>query len=244
MKARISALLILILNCGLLSAQNKEVPDAIGELRKLMQAYRNVSQLSFDIGYYYSDSKNPAEVLDSLEGSCKMKGSSYWTTIDQTETLCSNGMVVVLYKEDQIMYLAKPSAAMQLGPLALADSFFAQKHLYNCTMTQDKAEKRIIVDFKDASVYKRVEYFIDRKSGFITRMVSTVRSEQMSDPAVRSLADSDSWSIVEMRMRNYKTQGLDEKTFDPGRYFKKEESGYVTLPPYDTYKIFIGSPNL
>ena len=104
MKKRLTVILILILNCGLLTAQDKVDQDAIGELRKLMQTYRQSDQLSFDIGYYYSDTKNPAEILDSLQGSCKLKGSSYWTTIDNTETLFSSGIVVVLYKDDQIMY--------------------------------------------------------------------------------------------------------------------------------------------
>ena len=155
-------------------------------------------------------------------------------------------MVEVLYKTDSIMYLAKPSASTQsANPFAVMDSFLSQKDQFTCRLVEEKSEDKIIVEFANAQPYKRLEYFINKKTGYINRMVMLVRSEEMYEQSARPQPTAEpSFSIVEMKFSNYRAKGLDEKDFDLGKYFKKEESGYVTLPPYNSYKIFIGTPNL
>lgn len=227
--------------------QQTDKQDAAQELKKLTQTYRDAGTLSFDVRYYYADEKAPAVYLDSVKGSCIMNGSRYRYTLDSTETIFSDNYVIVLYKEDELMYLAKPSAAApSINPVAMMDSFLAKKDQYTSSIIHEKNNKKIVFDFKENLPYKKAEYVIDNKTGFITKITSVVRTEMLLDPAVQGQAENSvsSYAIVEVMFDHYQKTKTDEKVFDVSRYFKKEADQYVALPPYDSYKIFIGTPNL
>jgi hypothetical protein len=213
-------------------------------LQKLAERYRTAAHLSFDVAYYYSADKTPAAYLDSLEGHFKMNGNHYWYEVAGTESLYSDQYAVVLYKEDKVMYLAKPAASVA-NPVSTLDNFLKADTLYTCRLVHQQQYDQLTIDFIGKGPYKRTDYFIDPQTGFIIRMVSLVRSELLYDPSALPAIDKDNaYAVVEMRFSHYRENSFDDKALDVAQYFKKEGKGFITVAPYETYKIFIGTPNL
>jgi len=237
-------IMLLLLTVTASNAQTTSTSEAKQLLQRLADKYRNAVHLSFDIAYYYAANKMPVTYLDSLQGHFKMNGNHYWFEVAGTESLYSDQYAVVLYKEDKLMYLTKPAANIT-NPVASLDDFLKADTLFTCSVTHEQDFDRLAIDFKGKSAYKRTEYYIDTHTGFITRMVSLVRSELLYDPSATPAIDqANAYSIVEMQFSHYLENSFDDKALDSAQYFKKEGKEYVTVAPYDTYKIFIGSPNL
>jgi hypothetical protein len=76
-------------------------------------------------------------------------------------------------------------------------------------------------------------------------MINVVRSDQLYDAAVQHMVDAEqSYAIVEAVYSNYRPENVDDGLFNISRYFKKEGDDYITVAPFDMYKIFLGTPNL
>jgi hypothetical protein len=92
--------------------------------------------------------------------------------------------------------------------------------------------------------YKTIEYEID-PSNFITKMKCIVQANELYDPSVKELIeDSDTYAIIETTFKNYKRSGVYTNQLDVKKYFKKEGNEFIPLPPFENYKIFLGSTNL
>ena len=232
------------LNCPVFSQiDNSQVAC---ELKKLSETYKAKPSLSFHISYYYADEQTPAIYLDSLKGSFKLHGNHFWYELNETEAMSGDNYIVMLFKEDQIMYLAKPgSEAKGLNPLSSLDSFVIDTNNVKGSIQEYQYERKISLSFTPGSKYKTIEYFISKETGLINRMINVVESGALFDENVQPLTNTNSsYAIVEIILSEYQTTEPAEKDFNTNRYFKKEGSDYVPVPPYESYKIFLGSPNL
>src|SRR5258708_9512938 len=166
--------------------------------------------------------------------------------MDSTEFIANKDLTVVLYKQDHVMFLSKTSAALQSGnPMALLDSILLKNDSVNCQVSETKEQQKIRISFQPGLATPAIEYTIDRRSGFVTRMMQIVQSQQLYDPSVRPLVEGhSSYAIVETAFLNYREGDFNERELDQGRYFKKEGKTFVTVAPYDSYKIFLGTPDL
>ncbi len=153
---------------------------------------------------------------------------------------------VMLFKEDRIMYLAKPAPALQrLNPLAAIDSVLMNDKSIEASIVNEKKERRIVLQFPNGPVYRKIEYFIDNKTGLLTRMVNTVQSDQLYDPTVKPMMEGEkTYAVIEAVFSHYQEGIADDKIFDTGRYFKKQDGDFVTVAPYTDYKIFFGTPGI
>src|SRR5882757_7430780 len=103
--------------------QTPEKQHAVEAFRALSDHYRNYESLSFTISYRYSAEDKPGITLDSLKGTFTISGNKYRYVMDSTEFIGDKDRVVVLYKQDRVMYLAKASPAMQsANPMSMLDS--------------------------------------------------------------------------------------------------------------------------
>jgi len=255
MKKNLTILIALMLWAGGVSAQQDTAARAI---RLLGERYLHAPQLSFDVEYRYASEAEPGIWLDSLHGSFKMDGARYWYLLDSTEMLCGDKYVVVLYREDKVMYLSTAAAAPAVAnPLAVLDSFLVKKQGLHYSLTSS-AQQTIITIYFDPSTnpaqaasassgqaYKKIEYYIDNNTRLLIKMISVVKSEQLYDPAVRKqVSGENSYAIIETLFRNYREKSFDGQLFNTAHYFKKEATGFVTVAPYTNYKIFLGKPGL
>jgi hypothetical protein len=214
-------------------------------MEEMIGRYRESKYLSFDVTYRYASEQQPGNYLDSLTGSYKLNGSNYWYSLDNTEVVGSKDYSVLLFKEDHVMYLAPPASRGRIDFLSSMDSFLVKRDNIICSLREEEGRKKLLLSFGAGSPCKSIEYSIDKGSGYLTRIRQIVRAGQLYDPAVKNAVDPDSaYAIIEMDFSDYRTGSFDDKLLDTGNYFKKEGQQYVTVAPYDTYKIVLGAPNL
>ena len=92
--------------------------------------------------------------------------------------------------------------------------------------------------------YKTIEYEIDL-SGYITKMKCVVQASELYDPSVKEIVEGENtYAIVEAVFTNYKKVDVSNNQFDVTKYFKKEGDEFIALPPYENYKVFLGTINL
>jgi hypothetical protein len=230
---------------GIVYGQQSSKKEAIDELRQLIGRYRAADHLSFNINYRYALENKPSEFLDSMKGSFRMHGLSYWYAIDSTESVVGKDYTLMLFKEDKIMYVAKPSEATQnKNPLAMPDSAYLNSDAVKCSLEMLELEKKITMEFKPGAACKKIEYFINKKTGMINRVLSYIQSSQLYDLSVRQAVDASAYAVMEMKFTNYKEKSFDDSVLNMGKYFTKQGKEFSTVSPYESYKIFLGSPNL
>lgn len=254
-------------------AQPDKKQEAWAAIQKLADVYAKANRLSFDVTYRYAAGEAPGVWLDSLSGRFKLNGNQYWYDMNNTESICAGGYLIFLFKEDRVMYLAKPAAPATLniaeGPtsslktaaeeklpttnpaiavMSAANQFenvLKNDSTIRCSIREINNQKRITIEFTVPATYKKIEYYINNKTGYLEKMINVVRSDQLYDASVQHLVEADqSYAIVEAVYSNYRPENVDENLFNINRYFKKEGDDYITVAPYDMYKIFLGTPNL
>lgn len=243
----ILVLLLATLGAKQASAQATDEKQAtILALKKLATVYRAFKNLSFDVAWYYADEQKPSVYLDSLRGQFKLSGNNYWYSLANTEIVSDGRFAVVLYKEDSLMYLTRSSAATQMvNPVTQIDSFLQHHENLVFHSSNTGSIQRVAIDFPANGPYKSISYDIDVKTGYMLRMRSVVQSDLLLDPSVRQAAGNMSgYAIVEVWFTRYSTNSFSNAVFDMNHYFRKEGQEYVTVAPYNTYKIFLGTPDL
>lgn len=238
-------LTILLLTICLSGFCQDKREQVLAELTALSGKYRNASVLAFDVKYRYATEDNPGVYLDSLQGHYQINGSSFFYEIDKTQTLFNGQYVLVIYKEDSLIYLSKPSEnLLSANPAVLLDSVIASKEV-KYAFEENKHTKKIILAFKNDPQYKRITYEINKKSGYLSRVTQVVNSAQMYDPEMAAPINKEgNFSIVEVVFDHYEKGKFDNSIFDLEHYVKKQDNAYVARSPYQSYKVFLATPNL
>lgn len=234
-------LLLLMITATAIYGQDTN-KEAVATLKKLSAAYTAAPYLGFDILYRYATENAPGVYLDSLSGHVKTSGNRYWYELDNMESVYTPDYVIRLFREDKLMYLTKqlPGAVNPVNAFTVSDSFFITNANITCSMQEMQERTIIIIRFNEPGIYKRMEYYIDNKTGYLSKMISVIQAEQLYDPSVRSKLEGPAWAIVETVYSNYNTAPIDENLFSSDRYFKKEGNEYVVTAAYEDYKIFLG----
>jgi hypothetical protein len=219
---------------------------AISIFREVAERYKSDKELHFNMRYRYAAEDRPAVWLDSLKGDFVYYRDWYRYRMDSTEFFGGKDVSVALFKQDQVMYLAKPgSNSRNMNPMAMLDSLLLKNDSVDCRILETKGWQTIVLSFHPARTTKRIEYVIDRHSGYITKMINVVSARELYDVSVRQkVTDDATYAIVETELSNYRETNAKEADWDLGRLFKKEGKEYIPQAPYQLYKIFLGTPDL
>ena len=250
MKKLIFLLLLNICYCVSIKAQQNTSVEAVISLLKQMRAgYDSIPDLSFDVSYTYTKQNAPGDILDSLSGRMQASNKQYHWSISNTEMIANSKYVIMLFKEDKLMYITRPgSQNMNFDPLARLDSsLFLLKGL-QCLMGTKKNSTTVALNFPESSSYKQVELDIDKNTGFITHSRFVVKQDALQDFGdfdnnIDKVTDN-SYCVIEARYYNYSKDSISASLFSEVNYFKRSGSEFSTVAPYNDYKIFIGSPDL
>ncbi|AXY74708.1 hypothetical protein D3H65_12255 [Paraflavitalea soli] len=249
-------ILFILLVPTLSIAQSREDAKeaAIRAIGQLVSTYRQLPQLSFAVNYRYAAADRPGVYLDSMEGRVIISGQQYWYSMAQTECVLNADYQIMIFKEDKLIYLARPnkdmaaSMAMQaMGPQALHafDSLIRNGQGIHSTIWETNAEQIVQVDFTGHPTYKSLSWFISKETGLIGKMVTVMKAGQLYDASVRSqVDDKDTYAIVETLYTAYQKGGVDENIFRSDRYFNRQGTAYQPSAQYSNYKIFLGSQGL
>lgn len=236
---------VLLSFAGVCSGQTTSKEKVIEAIKDLSEHYQNAPSLSFDVGYKYSDELTPGLFRDSLKGSFKMSKDAYWYSLDNTESVGNKDFLVMLFKDDKVMYISKPSTISRtVNPVALFDSLLMNRKEISCALAESKDEKKISFIFTAGQKYKRIEYYVSNKTGFVTRMVYIIQTKELLDASDPGSDGLSPYAIINVSFTNYQTGGFDKTELDLAKYFMKDSNGYRVTAAYDSYKIFLGSTNL
>lgn len=227
--------------------------DSTAMLKMLVdmsKAYKSAGMLGYDVTYLYTTENEPFKSFDSLQGRIEMDSAHYWCRLDNTESMSNDKYAVVLFKEDKLMYLSKASLFNRSNdPLQMLQrlSAVAGKASYEQTITGHY--KTITIRFEQLAVCKQIEYTVDTKTGYLSRMVYVIPTEQLVDESARQSFDGakegyGKYARVEAVFSNYsKLPSVDSK-FDEKFFFTKQGNEFVPASSFNDYKIFVASLNL
>lgn len=98
--------------------------------------------------YRYAAEDKPTVWLDSLKGDFTFYGDRYRYRLDSTEFVGGKDLSVILFKQDQVMYLARPGADMRsVNPMALLDSLLLKNDSVDCNIQETKDWQTIVLSF-------------------------------------------------------------------------------------------------
>src|SRR5882762_3669781 len=147
----------ILISCSWLLSlgQTPEKQQVVEAFRALSARYQSYKSLSFTLSYKYSAEDKPGIYLDSLKGYFTMSGNRYRYVMDSTEFIGDKDRVMVLYKQDRVMYLSKSSPAQQSGnPLALLDSLLLKNDSVSCHLSGTKEQQKITLSFRSGQTRK------------------------------------------------------------------------------------------
>lgn len=243
-------ILIVCASVALTKAQHaNDIKKIAEEFKHLSTVYKQKASVSYDIKYVYTNESTPGIILDSLSGTVELNGDNYRSVLDSTETIKNKRYVIMLFKEDKVMYLAKPgNKEFLVNPGAVIDSLLSTMPDLQFATEVNEKFKTIRIVFPPAMPYKSISVTIDTSTGFIVKAKYIVKTEQLADTKT-SLSDADgaaydAYAIVEAQFNNYRINTIDANRFDEKTFFKKEGKDFIVTNAYKDYKIFVGTLNL
>lgn len=217
------------------------------EVMKEVQSNYARHPLSFDVVYTCSNESTPEVVLDSMQGTLEMSGRDSRYILGNTETIRNSRYTIILFKEDKIMYLARPDTATMMGdPMMMVQSALEKAGITESNVLQRGANKIIEARFRTGSACKQIEMTVDTLSGRLLNMRYVVKMTMLIDADVEDDAASgyDEYALVLARFNHYREIPADPNRFHERTFFYREGDEFKVTPAYQDYKIFIGSPNL
>ena len=227
-------------------AQADHRQQVIDSIQAIAERYYSANHVTFDLTYRYALEESPLLYLDSLKGSFKMSGNRYWYRLDSTETIGDSALTVLLFKEDRVMYLTKtPKAARNQNPLAMMDSVYFNNPDLEFSISDLPLQRKITTSSRNGNHFKTIEYFINKQTGLLDKISSKINVAFLYDESLHAKIDKhSSYANVEVVFSNYQFSSFDLGLFNRENYCRKQGSQYVTVSPYQSYQIFLGSPNL
>jgi hypothetical protein len=244
--------MVIYMLCSILSVMNccaQNNKDSAMEIFKTLSSkYANEKYLSFDINYSYRSESDMSVIIDSLSGKIRVNEKKYHVKLGNTEMICDNNYNVILFKEDTLMYLTKPSSSGVSNPVLLLDSMFQKIPNITTSLAETKDEQLVTINFPKGMDYRQAQFFINKRTGYLKKIKYVVKSTQLLSAASKSQTSNSSlqneWGVVESDFYNYSKGQFNDSEFDSNKYFKKDGTEYKPTDAYRQYKIFIGSPGL
>jgi hypothetical protein len=231
----------------LLARQASDSALLIAEMKKMQLAYQ-AHPVSFDIRYTYAGERQPDVIIDSLQGSVELAGSSSYYRLDNMETLSNSRYQVVLFKEDKVMYLTRPSVLTPADPLQQMQALLQKSGIKHCSIHINDGIKTLTVDFEEGMPCRQLVIHVDARSGYVSDMQYVVKTALMMESpgsiTAAAVAEYGEYALVSTVFEHYRELPATGDRFNDHRFFYKAGEELKTTPAYAEYKIFQGSPNL
>lgn len=245
-------LLISITCFGAASAQTSN-DKAIQALKTLMYNYTKNQGLSFDMRFTYATESRPNIYLDSLSGSVKLDGLKSWYLIDSTESLNTGEYLITVFREDKLLFLAKPtSGSLPQGTGLSSMNELWLNNLDSLVRTQqvllewkeDKDQQQVLISYPEVREYRSMAFMIDRKTGLLKSSVTVARNSSIEPERRIDEKNADEFAIITTQFLHYTRGKLKAGLFDSSRYFIRKGDEYIGVNEFKDYKVFLGTPGM
>lgn len=243
---------LLVNACGwcmcLYAQRSTENQSVLNILTQVHTAYSQQQNLSFDMFFVYTSADSSNIILDSLSGQMQLSNNRYHWNIGTTEMIADSQYAVILFKDDKMMYLTKPSQnSMPINPIEKLDSSLLAIPGLQTITRSEKELTTVELNFPKENAYKKIIFTLERKTYLLKDIDMVVKTELLQNGntfKAEQLKTDSSYAHVKVKYFNYSTESIDDSVFNMDSYFKKINRDFSPVPAYADYKIFIGSPNL
>jgi hypothetical protein len=230
-------------------AQTQAQIDLRAESSQLQMAYKSQPYLSFDVKYTYATETDPTTIIDSSVGMVKLSGSAYWGRLDSLEFMQNSSYNIVLYKPNAIMRIGNPEVVyQQVINFPVFDSLVG-KNNYTLNTTDVGNSRTVLLTFTNSSfAYKNFRVVYDKVTHLVQEIVYVINDE-VSDYAdsynrTPSGGPNTEFMVVRISFSNYQTSPFSATVFNTGNYFLPNGNVFTPQPPFQSYEVFVASPNL
>jgi len=215
---------------------------------KMRQAYSDTGTVQFEVTYTYANESKPNKILDSAKGYMEIGQHGYYCKIDNTETIQTDSVAILLFHDDMVMYLSKKNPVQNFGgnPMVVLDSFLQQNSGLTVSVTTPGRYKNITLGLPPGYPYKKMAFIADTATSFISQISYTVKTEKLLEDRGSGFDKSvyDDYALVVANFSGYKKGSAGGSKAEPSDYFIKNTDGIKTTEKYKDYSIFIATPNL
>lgn len=234
-------LILLIAINHSLCAQNPVLLECVN----INKAYQASGYLSFNVSYTYAPETSPTDIQDSSQALYKLKGLKYWGSIDSVEFMQNDSFQITLHHRENLITLGLPTYNQPFTlPMSQWDSIFLHNDKFTYSIGVDAGYKKITVDYDANMPYKKFELWYDSATYRVNRMRYQIDYNTSDDSYDKSGTLSGAFAEVNIYFSNYQTDQFTDDVFNSAYYITKIGGIYYPAGDYETYELFIVSPDL
>lgn len=229
-------------------AQEPVLPDTqtqqnLRALRKSVSHSLESGSISYEMDYRIAAVTNPDQFIDSANGSCKYLGKKCWYSIGGMEVFQDSSLTVVVFEEDQLIYLTRPNSMHSgFNAVSLLDSLLKGNQQVICTKQTEHGLEQYKVVFSQPVLYKELSFLVDKKG----RMISSrqIVNQSLMSGDVQATGISGDWVVLDIRFKNWKSSSSGDPVFSLTHYLQKNADGWLASDRLAAYTVFIAHSSL
>lgn len=215
---------------------SQEVPKGfeLTEIVKIAETYRLAPNLSFNIHYTYSDSAQPNQVIEQLDGSHKIHNGKFWSMLDSIEFLQGNLYSLGIYHKDSLIIVNNRQDYTSVMQIPMMDSLFRESNVTDMQVTRlDDSTRSIKIQFTPQTQYRGYEMQYDINS-FLIRKVKYY----IPDPGDEDNPPVSSGVVcITINFLNYSEAPINEEYFNESKFIYRQGNELLSQPAFTGYRI-------
>jgi hypothetical protein len=227
--------------CLVLSSTNtnaQSVPKGLEvmEIIKIGEAYRNASDLSFDINITYADSATQTSITEQIAGRYKIHAGKYWGIIDSMEFIQGAQFNLAVYHSDSVIVITDRQEYSSVLQLPLMDSLFREANIADMSVKDiDDSTRLLLIMFNEQSPYHSYQLKYDVATNRI-KQVKYYLTEMASD-----VAGASGVVCVAMNFSNYSENIIGDDEFKESKYVYRYADEIKLQPPYEGFRLMVNT---
>lgn len=228
MKKKLIIILLLIINFGLLKAQNVEIV-----LNKMNTTYSSTNALQFEIKYNLYKNKSSKQVYETYSGVFKKnEKNEIYQKIDKTEFIWNNKVCLTIFHPDKLMMLSisQPLATGEFDIKKLLEicsikSFIDKNSFWELTLENKPFSS---LEYSKIVIHINKNYFIQKQLFYYNTAINFSSDFNKQDLDL---------PVLEIIYSNFNRNKIDSNLFNMSKYVAETKNGIKPSKAYSSYTV-------
>jgi hypothetical protein len=235
----------IILNCVMicvvllstkLHAQSVPKGLEVMEIIKIGEAYRNASDLSFNINITYSDSATPTLITEQIAGTYKIHSGKYWGMMDSIEFIQGGQFNLAIYHSDSVIVITDRQEYTAVLQLPLMDSLFREANIEDMSVKDiDDSTRMLHILFNPQSPYHSYQLKYDIATNHIKQVKYYLTEMALETPGASGVA------CVAMNFSNYSENVISDSEFKESKYVYRFADEIKLQPAFEGFRLMMNT---
>ncbi|MBO9151153.1 hypothetical protein ACFOTA_02970 [Chitinophaga sp. GCM10012297] len=229
-------------------AQQVDTSRLFREITEVQAMFRD-KELAFDMRYTYADESRPLAIIDSAKGKMEMTKAGSRYELSNVVCVNNNRYVIVLFKDDKLMYLSKAFFMTPADPFQQMRAMIGQGSVRKFSVEKTADGKKLQLEFDPQGPCRKIELETNPVDGVVKKIRYTIRTEMIRGGSLGQIStehagDFGEHVVVSMYFEKYRKPEWSAAQFDEKNFFFREGEELKTTAAYQDYTIFKASTNL